>query len=81
MPELPFAGLSSFGSAFLDHFEGSVVNDNIDNKNENGNGTYSPTAIDLVKHVTIVDTPGVLSGETNQRLSRRYDFAQGKHKK
>jgi len=76
MPELPFAGLSSFGSAFLDHFEGSVVNDNIDDKNENDNGTYSPTAIDLVKHVTIVDTPGVLSGETNQRLSRRYDFAQ-----
>ena len=82
MPELPFAGLSSFGSAFLDHFEGSVVNNNLDDNNvkkeTNGNddSKYSPTAKDLVKHVTIVDTPGVLSGEKNQRLSRRYDFAQ-----
>mmetsp|Transcript_16194 Transcript_16194/g.23999 ORF Transcript_16194/g.23999 Transcript_16194/m.23999 type:complete len:572 (-) Transcript_16194:214-1929(-) len=29
----------------------------------------------LLQHVTFIDTPGVLSGETTQRLSRDYDFA------
>lgn len=56
-PELPFASLSSFGSAFLNHFHGSV--------------SSSP----LLRHLTIIDTPGVLSGE-KQRLSRDYDYAE-----
>jgi len=56
MPELPFASLSSFGSTFLNHFNGSACS--------------SP----LLRNFTIVDTPGVLSGE-KQRLNRSYDFA------
>ena len=55
-PELPFASLSQFGSAFLNHFNGSVCS--------------SP----LLRNITLVDTPGVLSGE-KQRVSRDYDFA------
>jgi len=56
-PELPFAGLGEFGTAFLNKFEASV------------------TPAPLLKRVTIIDTPGVLSGE-KQRLSRTYDFSE-----
>jgi len=56
-PELPFAGLSFFGTGFLNHFLGSVSD--------------AP----LLKDVTLIDTPGVLSGE-KQRLSRSYNFAK-----
>jgi len=54
--ELPFAGLSVFGSGFLNKFSAAVVD--------------AP----LLKNLTIIDTPGVLSGE-KQRTSRGYDFA------
>eukprot|EP00814_Leptocylindrus_danicus_P003886 CAMPEP_0116045968 /NCGR_PEP_ID=MMETSP0321-20121206/27950_1 /TAXON_ID=163516 /ORGANISM="Leptocylindrus danicus var. danicus, Strain B650" /LENGTH=478 /DNA_ID=CAMNT_0003527435 /DNA_START=219 /DNA_END=1655 /DNA_ORIENTATION=+ len=57
VPELPFAGLGEFGTAFLNKFEASV--------------TPSP----LLKRVTLIDTPGVLSGE-KQRLARAYDFSE-----
>jgi len=56
-PELPFSGLSSFGTGFLSNFVGSVSN------------------YPLLKHVTLVDTPGVLSGE-KQRLARKYNFGK-----
>jgi hypothetical protein len=55
-PELPFSSLSRFGSAFLNHFNGSVC------------------STPLLKCITLIDTPGVLSGE-KQRLNRSYDFA------
>lgn len=54
---LPFSGLSVFGTSFLNKFSAAVVN--------------AP----LLRDLTIVDTPGVLSGE-KQRLSRGYDFAK-----
>mmetsp|Transcript_216 Transcript_216/g.533 ORF Transcript_216/g.533 Transcript_216/m.533 type:complete len:485 (-) Transcript_216:2307-3761(-) len=57
LPELPFSSLSSFGSAFLNHLEGSV------------------TCAPLLKHITLVDTPGILSGE-KQYLRRTYDYAK-----
>lgn len=57
LPELPFSSLSTFGSAFLNHLEGSV------------------TSAPLLKHVTLVDTPGILSGE-KQYLRRTYDYAK-----
>ncbi len=56
VPELPFGGLSNFGSAFLNKFEASVC------------------PAELLESVTIVDSPGVLSGE-KQRISRSYNFA------
>ncbi|KAI9908939.1 hypothetical protein PsorP6_014707 [Peronosclerospora sorghi] len=56
-PELPFGGLSMFGTAFLNKFEVAQL--------------PSP----LLGQVTIVDTPGILSGE-KQRLARGYDFTQ-----
>jgi GTPase SAR1 family protein len=56
-PELPFASIATFGSAFLNHFNGSVC------------------SAPLLRNVTIVDTPGVLSG-AKQRIHREYDFAQ-----
>lgn len=57
VPELPFAGLGEFGTAFLNKFEASV------------------TPSSLLKRVTLIDTPGVLSGE-KQRLARAYDFSE-----
>ncbi|CAM9103050.1 unnamed protein product, partial [Ectocarpus fasciculatus] len=55
--DLPFAGMSTFGSSFLNKFEAAVVN--------------AP----LLRNLSIVDTPGVLSGE-KQRISRGYDFSK-----
>ena len=58
-PNLPFASLSQFGSAFLNHFVGSC----------------STSSSSLLKRMTFIDTPGVLSGE-KQRINRTYDFGQ-----
>jgi hypothetical protein len=55
--DLPFAGMATFGSSFLNKFEAAVV------------------AAPLLKDLTIIDTPGVLSGE-KQRISRGYDFSK-----
>lgn len=55
--DLPFAGLSHFGTSFLSKFAVSLTN--------------AP----LAELVTLIDTPGVLSGD-KQRLGRSYDFAQ-----
>lgn len=55
-PELPFASLANFGSAFLNHFEGSICS--------------SP----LLRNLTMIDTPGVLSGE--KQRSRSYNFSE-----
>jgi hypothetical protein len=55
--DLPFSGLSVFGTMFLNKFSAAVVN--------------AP----LLRELTIIDTPGVLSGE-KQRTSRGYDFAK-----
>ena len=57
MPDLPFFGLSQFGSRFLNHFNGSVAD--------------SP----LLEFMSMIDTPGILSGE-KQRLSREYPFSK-----
>jgi len=43
--DLPFSGLSTFGSSFLNKFNAAVV----------------PAS--LLENITIIDTPGVLSGE------------------
>eukprot|EP00250_Pteridium_aquilinum_P007074 c16868_g1_i1 orf=165-1427(+) len=53
--DLPFSGLSRFGSSFLSKFECSQM----------------PNA--LLRHISFIDTPGVLSGE-KQRTNRSYDF-------
>ena len=55
--DLPFSGLSSFGTGFLNKFSAAVV------------------SAPLLKQLSIIDTPGVLSGE-KQRNSRGYDFAK-----
>ncbi|TDH74127.1 hypothetical protein CCR75_003626 [Bremia lactucae] len=56
-PDLPFGGLSMFGTAFLNKFE------------------VAQLPAPLLKELTIVDTPGILSGE-KQRIARGYDFTQ-----
>ncbi|ETM00403.1 hypothetical protein L917_02847 [Phytophthora nicotianae] len=56
-PDLPYGGLSMFGTAFLNKFEVAQL----------------PSS--LLQQLTIVDTPGILSGE-KQRISRGYDFTQ-----
>ncbi|XP_039058777.1 EH domain-containing protein 1-like [Hibiscus syriacus] len=53
--DMPFSGLTRFGTAFLSKFECSQM------------------PHPLLKHITFVDTPGVLSGE-KQRTQRSYDF-------
>lgn len=57
LPELPYSGLSRFGSTFLAKFQVLVEN------------------AEILKRVTFVDTPGVLSGD-KQRTSRGYDFVK-----
>ncbi|KAI9991235.1 hypothetical protein PInf_018867 [Phytophthora infestans] len=56
-PDLPYGGLSMFGTAFLNKFE------------------VAQLPAPLLSQLTIVDTPGILSGE-KQRISRGYDFTQ-----
>ncbi|XP_055824492.1 EH domain-containing protein 1-like isoform X1 [Solanum dulcamara] len=53
--DMPFSGLTTFGTAFLSKFECSQMSH------------------PLLEHFTLVDTPGVLSGE-KQRTQRSYDF-------
>ncbi|KAK7320354.1 hypothetical protein VNO77_29759 [Canavalia gladiata] len=53
--DMPFSGLTTFGTAFLSKFECSQMPHR------------------LLEHITLVDTPGVLSGE-KQRTQRAYDF-------
>ena len=55
--DLPFSGLSHFGTSFLSKFNVSFTN--------------SP----LCEYLTLIDTPGVLSGD-KQRLGRSYDFVK-----
>lgn len=54
-PDLPYGGLSMFGTAFLNKFEAAQV----------------PCRV--LENITVVDTPGILSGE-KQRIARGYDF-------
>ncbi|RLN45882.1 hypothetical protein BBJ29_008037 [Phytophthora kernoviae] len=56
-PDLPYGGLSMFGTAFLNKFEAAQL------------------PAPLLEQLTIVDTPGILSGE-KQRIARGYDFTQ-----
>ncbi|XP_052207695.1 EH domain-containing protein 1 [Diospyros lotus] len=53
--DMPFSGLTTFGTAFLSKFECSQM------------------PHPLLEHISLVDTPGVLSGE-KQRTQRSYDF-------
>ena len=53
--DLPFSGLSKFGTSFLSKFQ------------------VSQMPAPFLENVTIIDTPGVLSGE-KQRIGRAYDF-------
>ena len=55
--DLPFTGLSNFGTSFLSKFNVSF--------------STSP----LCEYLTLVDTPGVLSGD-KQRLGRSYDYVK-----
>lgn len=55
--DLPFSGLSHFGTSFLSKFNVSFTN--------------AP----LCEYLTLIDTPGVLSGD-KQRLGRSYDFVK-----
>ncbi|PHT35425.1 EH domain-containing protein 2 [Capsicum baccatum] len=53
--DMPFSGLTSFGTAFLSQLECSQM------------------PHPLLENITLVDTPGVLSGE-KQRTQRSYEF-------
>lgn len=55
--DLPYQGLSGFGTGFLSRLEGAQC------------------AARILESVTIVDTPGVLSGE-KQRIERNYNFVE-----
>ena len=58
----PFRSLQKFGASFLDHLDCSQVN----TRSHGG-------AASILRNITFVDTPGVLSGE-KQRIGRSYDF-------
>jgi GTPase SAR1 family protein len=55
--DLPFTGLTRFGTSFMSKFQ------------------VSQTPASFLEHVTIIDTPGVLSGE-KQRIGRAYNFVE-----
>merc|ERR1719181_1269392 len=55
LPQLPYQGLSCFGSTFLGSFQALVQ------------------PADILRDLTFIDTPGVLSGN-KQRIGRHYDF-------
>jgi EH domain-containing protein 1 len=55
LPQLPYQGLSSFGSGLLSNFQAVSM----------------PS--DILRDITFIDTPGVLSG-SKQRIGRDYDF-------
>jgi len=54
----PFRGLSSFGNSFLSRLEGVELNQ-----------LESP----ILQNITLVDTPGILSGQ-KQSMERNYDY-------
>jgi GTPase SAR1 family protein len=56
----PFRTLTKFGASFLTKLECAEV-------------AVSPGSDSILKHISFVDTPGVLSGE-KQRIGRSYDF-------
>jgi len=56
---LPYQGLESFGQGFLGKFRACLTN--------------TPDS-SVLKRVSLIDTPGVLSGD-KQRIGRSYDFA------
>jgi EH domain-containing protein 1 len=58
-PSLAWSGLAAFGNSFLARFEGA--------------GCHAPSGI--LRHMTLVDTPGILSGE-KQRIARSFDFVE-----
>mmetsp|Transcript_2007 Transcript_2007/g.2808 ORF Transcript_2007/g.2808 Transcript_2007/m.2808 type:complete len:734 (+) Transcript_2007:100-2301(+) len=59
----PFRGLSVFGNNFLSRFEGIELEDTADD------------AAFILHNVTLVDSPGILSGQ-KQQIGRHYDYEQ-----
>lgn len=55
--DMPFTGLSKFGTGFMSKFQ------------------VSQLPVSFLENVTIIDSPGVLSGE-KQRIGRAYDFVE-----
>jgi len=58
----PFRSLQKFGAAFLDKLECAQTNT-----------VAHGGKAEILRHITFVDTPGVLSGE-KQRIGRSYDY-------